>query len=179
MKKITVIALLLCLALTACGQEEPIETTAPTEVTTVPTETTAPITYAVPSEAEMPLTDSDMDWGLTLTAESVKRNGCTLRYTQSGGAPTGELQTGSYFVVEVYDGEWKAAANLHPDEEIGWNSLAYLITMNGETELAEDWSFLHGPLTPGWYRIGKEIMDFRGPGDYDTAMYYAYFEITK
>lgn len=178
MKK-CIVLFLICLLLTACGKDEPVETTAPTEAITVPTETTAPATYAVPSAAEMPGNDSNADWGLTLTAENVKSTNCTLRYTQSSGAPTGELQTGAYFSVEVYDGEWKPATNLHADEEIGWNAIAYLIPMNSETEMPEDWSFLHGPLMPGWYRIGKEIMDFRGPGDYDKAMFYAYFEITK
>ena len=28
-------------------------------------------------------------------------------------------------------------------------------------------------------RIGKEIMDFRGAGDYDTSIYYAEFEIIQ
>ena len=178
MKKTISLFLLLCLILTGCGKETPAETTVPVAETTTATESTA-VSYPVPSETEMPGNDSDVDWGLTLTAESVKRAGCTIRYTQSGGNPTGELQTGAYFSVEVYDGEWKPATNLHTDEEIAWNSLAYLITMNGETELVEDWSFLHGPLLPGWYRIGKEIMDFRGPGDYDKAIFYAYFEIKK
>ena len=168
--------LLLCILLTGCGSTEPPVTTAPT---TLPTETTVSPSYPVPSEAEMPLTDSKWDWGLTLTADKIRSTHCTLRYTQSGGNPTGQLQTGAYFCVEVYDGQWKPAANLHPEETIAWNSLAYLITMNGETELVEDWSFLHGPLMPGWYRIGKEIMDFRNAGDSDTAMYYAYFEITE
>lgn len=29
----------------------------------------------------------------------------------------------------------------------------------------------------GKYRIGKEIMDFRSTGDYDTNTYYANFEV--
>lgn len=181
MKKIVALVLLLCLVLTACGVDPAPETTAPTPVPTtaptLPSQTTA--AYLAPGAEEMPLNDSDVDWGLTLAAEKVNAMGCTLRYSQSGGNPTGQLQTGTYFTVEVFDGEWKAAPNLHPDEEIGWNAIAYLIAMDDETELPEDWSFLHGPLMPGWYRIGKEVTDFRGPGDYDKAMFYAYFEITK
>ena len=179
MKKLIPI-LLICLLLTACGKTEPVETTAgSTEPSAIPTETSAQAAYAVPGEAEMPANNSGVDWGLTLTAEKVKSTNCILRYTQSGGSPTGELQTGAYYCLEVYDGEWKPAANLHPDEEIAWNSIAYLIPMSGGPEMTEDWSFLHGPLLPGWYRIGKEIIDFRGPGDYDKAIFYGYFEITK
>ncbi len=169
--------ILICLTLTACNQDGSPETTVP--ATAAPTETAAPVTYPVPTAEEMPLSDMETDWGLTLTAEKIRSTNCILRYTQSGGAPTGQLQTGAFFAVEVFDGQWKPAVNLHPNEEIAWNDLAYLITMDAETEMTEDWSHLHGPLMPGWYRIGKEVMDFRGPGDYDKAMFYAYFEITK
>ena len=36
-------------------------------------------------------------WGLTLTAKDVTPTGCTVVFTQSGGNPTGELDTGVYF----------------------------------------------------------------------------------
>lgn len=182
MNRIFATVLLLCLLLTGCGNAQPIETTlpetTPTE-TTMTTETTASVTYAIPGEAEMPVSDDAVDWGITLTAEKVKSNGCTLRFTQSGGTGLNELQTGAFFAVERYDGQWVPAANLHPHEEIMWNSLAYLIPRNGDTEMVVDWSHLHGPLTPGWYRIGKEVTNFRGPGDYDKTVFYAYFEITN
>ena len=185
MNRILAMVLLLCLLLTGCGNQTPVETTAPVTETTLSsqptsvTETTAPVTYAVPTREEMPASDTDVDWGITLTAEKVKSNGCTLRFAQSGGTASGELQTGSYFAVEVFDGQWIPAANLHPDEEIMWNALAYLIPRNGETEMMVDWSHLHGPLQPGCYRVIKEVSDFRGPGDSDTVVFYAYFEITK
>ena len=40
-----------------------------------------------------------------------------------------------------------------------------------------NWERLYGELPSGSYRIGKEVMDFRATGDYDTNDYYAYFEI--
>ena len=168
--------ILFCLLLTACGNTQPAETTVPT---TLPPETTVPFTYAVPGEADMPNNDSLVNWGLTLKANKVQPTGCMLSYTQSGGAVTGELLTGTFFSIEFYNGQWTPATNLHPDMEINWNAVAFMIPTEGQTDYPEDWSFLHGPLTPGWYRIGKEVTDFRGPGDYDTAIFYAYFEITE
>lgn len=35
------------------------------------------------------------DWGLTLRAESVSATGCTIVFIQHGGAPTGELTSGT------------------------------------------------------------------------------------
>ena len=36
---------------------------------------------------------------------------------------------------------------------------------------------LYGELSPGSYRLGKSVMDFRGTGDYDQRDYYAAFVI--
>ena len=40
-----------------------------------------------------------------------------------------------------------------------------------------NWEWLYGELPVGKYRIGKQIMDWRAPGDYDTVLYYAEFEL--
>ena len=49
--------------------------------------------------------------------------------------------------------------------------------MEATTVWEIDWNWLYGELPAGKYRIGKEIMDFRGTGDYDTSIYFAEFEI--
>lgn len=51
--------------------------------------------------------------------------------------------------------------------------------MNDSCEWEVNWELLYGVLAEGKYRIGKEITDFRDTGDYDSAIYYAEFEITK
>ncbi len=51
--------------------------------------------------------------------------------------------------------------------------------MNDSCEWDVNWEWLYGVLAEGKYRIGKEITDFRDTGDYDSAIYYAEFEITK
>ena len=52
-----------------------------------------------------------------------------------------------------------------------------MIPIGGQTSQEVDWSWLYGQLPPGRYRIGKEVMDFRKTGDYDTQDYYAEFEV--
>ena len=54
---------------------------------------------------------------------------------------------------------------------------AYLIPMNDVTEWKVEWGWLYGELPVGKYRIGKEIMDYRDTGDYDTEVIFAEFEI--
>ena len=65
------------------------------------------------------------------------------------------------------------------EKEVAWTSEAWLIPMNDEVEKEVNWEWLYGKLPSGNYRIGKGVMDFRGPSDYDSAMYYAEFEIKE
>jgi len=114
--------------------------------------------------------------GVTLTAEVVTPNGLTLVCTQSGGAPTGELQTGSRFWLEVYsEGNWFPVKD--DMEDVLWTMEAWSIPRNKRVEWSVSWETLYGSLPTGQYRIGKEIMDFRAGGDYDEYNYYAVFTV--
>ena len=115
-------------------------------------------------------------WGLVLAAEAVTDTGLTLRFVQSGGNPSGELETGSLYWLERETGDgWEKMEPLI--EDLAWTTEAYLIAMDDETEMAVDWTALYGQLPPGSYRLGKTVMDFRGTGDYDQRDYYAYFTV--
>ena len=122
----------------------------------------------------------DETWGVTLTAEDIASTGITIKCTQSGGNPTGELQTGSWYILETWTREygWKQMPHVI-DGEIGWTAEAWMIPMNDTCEWEVEWEWLYGAIPNGKYRIGKSIMDFRGSGDFDTAVYYAEFEILK
>ena len=122
------------------------------------------------------------EWGLTLTAKDVTPEGLTIVCTQSGGSPSGELNTGSYYVLEQEVlGVWCIVEYTKEakSKNIGWTAEAWIIPMNDTVEWEVDWEWLYGSLEPGHYRIGKEIMDFRGTGDYDKEMHYAEFEIAS
>ncbi len=115
-------------------------------------------------------------WGLTLTAKDVTPTGCTVVFAQSGGNPTGELDTGTYFKLEQYkNGEWTDVETLRDD--IAWPAIGIPIDKNSSREVNAKWQELYGELPAGKYRIGKDVLDFRKTADYDRKMYYAYFEI--
>ena len=148
-------ALLWMLALSACG---------------------APGESGGQSPAPSVVSPAADDWGLILTAEGASPTGLTLRFTQSGGAPSGQLQTGSpYWLEREENGEWTAVEPLM--EDVAWDMMAYLISMDGETEMAVDWTVLYGQLPAGSYRLGKSVMDFRDTGDYDQKDYYVCFAV--
>lgn len=120
----------------------------------------------------------DETWGITLTAENITPTGMTLICTQSDGEATGELRTGSWYILEHWtqkDG-WQEIPYII-DGNIGWTSEAWIIPMNNTCEWEINWEWLYGTVPKGKYRIGKEVMDFRATGDYDNTVYFVEFEI--
>lgn len=116
-------------------------------------------------------------WGITLTAEEITPTGAIIKCTQSGGDATGELHTGSWYILESWTQEygWKELPYV-TDENIGWDDVAWVIPMEDSVEWEVNWEWLYGKLPDGKYRIGKSITDFRATGDYDTVTYYVEFE---
>ncbi len=119
------------------------------------------------------------DWGISLSVEDVTANGLILCVTQSEVDVDGELQTGSGYVLErKREDKWEKA-KFAIEGDIAWDTVAYIIKENGQTEFEIVWSNLYGELNPGEYRIQKDIQLYRAPGDYDTDTYYAEFTVTK
>lgn len=115
-------------------------------------------------------------WGLSLYADNVTKTGMTIRFEQFGGNPTGELQTGAWYKLETtVNNEWHEVKT--KVYNTAWTAVAYGINKNDITEFEMNWEFLYGELPPGYYRLSKEVMDFREAGDYDEEIYQVYFSI--
>ena len=151
MKKWLMILLALCLlAFSACGQED------------VPT---TPVHFAEPEP------DSGaFDWGVTMTAENATPAGCTVVIRQSGGDPTGELNFGEDFWVELQtpSGWMEFPTTKTPD----WVAVAYVLPEEEEARWDCKWEWLYGTLPEGTYRVGKSLHDWRAPGDLDQQDHY-------
>lgn len=118
------------------------------------------------------------DWGIRVWAEDATSTGITFCFEQSGGAVSRNLQTGAPYTLEKWDGkEWLKVEYKNIDEVPVWNSMAYIIKKNETAKQNINFEFIYNELTAGKYRVGKEIMDFRKPGDYDSRIYYAEFVI--
>lgn len=119
-------------------------------------------------------------WGITLTAENITSTSATIKCTQSGGEPTGELQTGSWYILENWTQEngWKEMPYV-VEGDIAWTEEAWIILKDAACKWDINWEYLYGTLPGGKYRIGKEIMDFRATGDYDEAIYFVEFKIAE
>ena len=116
-------------------------------------------------------------WGVCLHADDVTSNGMTLKIEQFGGKPTGELETGAAYSLETtVNDEWQPVET-KTGEPLVWTMIAYGIKKNDITEMKINWKNTYGKLKPGFYRLKKEIVDFRSAGDYDEELYEVYFTV--
>ena len=123
-------------------------------------------------------TGAEDAWGVSLSVKDVTASGLTLVISQSGGSPEGELNTGSPYWLQVWNGsEWAAVEETPSEFDRCWTSEAYFIPLDGSLDMEVNWEWMYGTLPAGIYRIGKTVMGFRGPGDYTNREYYAQFEI--
>ena len=117
-------------------------------------------------------------WGITLSADNVTSKGLTIVCFHSGGENVAQLQTGSYYVLQKLKNEkWVDVEYLPQEHPVGWTEEAWMIEKESAAFWEVNWEWLYGELPAGEYRIGKEIMNFRGTGDYDEEMLYADFII--
>jgi len=170
MKKLLV--LLCALALTGCaaGGEGGKNSASSSDLIEYPKEV---VSTERTSPADLNVYDP---WGITMTAEDVTAKGCTIVCTQSGGKDVAELLTGAAFFLEVKDGNsWNTYPTLH--EHVSWTAEGWMIEKDGSVEWATEWDWLYGELPAGEYRVGKDVLNSRAPGDYDELPYYAEFTI--
>lgn len=119
----------------------------------------------------------DDKWGVYLHAEDVTPKGMTLKFEQFGGKPSGRLQTGEWFSLEVIEDGERKPLETNPLIDYAFHQIAYEIKSNDITELKIEWKWLYGELESGYYCLKKEVTDFRGTGDFDKEIYEVYFDI--
>lgn len=159
---VLVIALLFCAA--GCGSPAQSETPDLPEST--------PSAEATDAASPLP----EYDWGISLTLDNLTRTGATVVCTQSGGESVSELNTGSFFILEqLTEDGWQEVEQRKLDGDLAWTMEAYIVNLNGTTQWDLSWEWLYGELPDGHYRVGKEFMNFRSPGNYDKMMVYAEF----
>ncbi len=119
------------------------------------------------------------DWGIELDTENVTASGLTVVCSHSGETSASDLGTSPYYVIEQHkNGSWIRVNYKELSEwEVGWDDVLYTIPSNGTARWDTDWKWLYGELSPGEYRIGKEILKFADSGEFERAVFYAEFEI--
>lgn len=130
------------------------------------------IPQAIISEKKAAQQETLVDWGITMTVINATPTGCTLEITQSGGSPTGEIHCGEeYYVQALAEDGWHNLNMIIDNYAVP--SIAYIVSEDWPRTFNLTWSYQYGTLPPGTYRIAKELMDSRAPGDFDEAYHFS------
>lgn len=114
--------------------------------------------------------------GIMLTTTDITSTGLTLVCAPMEDLIMGEIITGSWYAVERYEGgTWTELPYLL--DNVGWTEEGWIIPADAAVEWSINWEWLYGELPAGEYRIGKEFILSRSPGDYDSHILYGYFTI--
>lgn len=88
-----------------------------------------------------------------------------------------ECTYGEFYALEQQiNGQWYEVP-VKIEENYGFNDIGHRAAPGESRDWNVEWGWLYGTLTKGHYRIVKDILDFRGTGDYDTYYVSAEFDI--
>lgn len=132
--------------------------------------------------------DISLDEFVNMAGETYELNtldGVTMqmeKYTSSGGdveirnETDKEITFGDWYVIQSEtNGKWKTMP--YKVKNVGFHEVAYNAPKD-ETVIHEvKWDVLYGELPKGRYRIIKDMLDFRGTGDYTEYYLAAELEI--
>jgi hypothetical protein len=113
------------------------------------------------------------DASMVIVDESVSSKGLSLEFHYYG---EDEGLTGTWYTLFLFDeNEWDELSYII-DENVGWNSIAFVVEKNRVSEVSIDWEWLYGELPAGRYLIVKKFLNHRGLGKNDQ--YYLACEFT-
>lgn len=114
------------------------------------------------------------DVNMVAIDETISPTGLTLLFENETGT---EFTYGeAYILEERIDEEWFEVP-IQSGLDYAFVDIGHTLSGNASAESAVDWEWLFGAIDPGEYRIIKEVMDVRAPGDYDTYPLSAEFII--
>ena len=116
------------------------------------------------------------EWAVSLSISDFTRTEAYIEFRQVGAIPEGELSTGSYYALEVWENDsWTAVPSLQ--EERIFTTEARLISPEHYTWANIRWADDYGELPDGRYRL-QTIVTHRHPdGTRTDRSYYAEFLI--
>ena len=83
---------------------------------------------------------------------------------------------GSFYLLEKKISDKWYEVPVVFEGDYGFDALGFPLKQSQTSEWPVEWEWLYGILDAGDYRIVKDILDFRGTGDFDT--YYLAAEFT-
>ena len=112
--------------------------------------------------------------GVSMEVTYVTPKGANLVLTNDTDK---NIMFGDDYILQVYqDGKWYEVDYII--DNAVFSAIGYSVPTGGSTCWSVKWNYFHGELPEGTYRIVKEVMDFRGTGDFTEYSIGAYFCIS-
>ncbi|HSN66501.1 MAG TPA: immunoglobulin-like domain-containing protein [Fusibacter sp.] len=106
--------------------------------------------------------DSASSTGLTVLFENDSDKSCIY---------------GSYYLLEKKISDKWYEVPVVFEGDYGFDDVGFPLEPSQTSEWTVEWEWLYGILDTGDYRIVKDILDFRGTGDFDTYYLAAEFSV--
>ncbi len=131
-----------------------------------------PVATATTASTET-LTLIDTLEGVSMEVVYVNNQGIKLSFLNKTDK---DIQFGDDYSLEMKkDGKWYAVDYII--ENFGFHSIAYVAQKDVLANWEVDWTYFHGILPRGTYRIVKSVADFKGTGDFSTYNLAAEFVV--
>jgi len=112
--------------------------------------------------------------GVTLSVKEASSSKLTIIFNNQLRK---EFTYGAWFMLEQYDEVIKEWVPVESICEYAFESVAYPLKAARETEQEIKFDWLYGELGTGNYRVIKDVLDSRAPGDFDQYWLMAEFTI--
>lgn len=114
------------------------------------------------------------DVTMTVKEGTVSSSGLTVTFEYNSD---NQCIYGEYFWLEKkINGKWYQVP-VPIDGYYGFEDIGYDLAYGENVEWEVNWNWIYGSLDTGEYRIVKDILDFRGTGDYDKYYLAAEYKI--
>lgn len=111
---------------------------------------------------------------ITVKNETVSNNGLTVVFENNSNKMC--IYGEEFLLEKKINGEWYQVP-VAIEGNYGFKSIGYEVASGQTREWSVEWQWLYRSLGAGEYRIVKNVLDFRQPGDYDTYFLAAEFSI--
>ena len=131
-------------------------------------------TASLSGDAALQESPTPADVCITIKDQSVTATGLTAILSNTSRL---EYTYGEAFALEKkQNGTWVEMESL---EDAVFHAIGYILAGGQENEIEIRWNYLYGTLGAGEYRVSKEVLYSREPGDYDSFVLYGEFMITS
>ena len=92
---------------------------------------------------------------VAMDLQNISSTGATIRFRQYEECNTGELVYGQdYAISTLENNKWQPVPQII--DNAGFEDIAYIIPVAGESKIETNWDWLYGSLSKGTYRISKK-----------------------